>query len=72
MDVWTIVIALYVTSTMLAIIMTYREQKRSGHITPVYSMIGYMLCMIWPVVAAVMMIFYRPKAAEMPESSRLD
>ena len=72
MDILTIVIALYVTSTMLAIVMTYREQRKSGHVTPVYSMIGYMLCMIWPVVLAAMMLFSRGSGRQTVNTSRVD
>lgn len=48
------VIAIYVVATIFAIFMTYREQRRRGQITPVFRFIGYCLCMVWPVVVAVM------------------
>lgn len=60
MDFWTFVVALYVISTIFAITMTYREQKRRGHRTPVFAIIGYILCTVWPLVVAVLVIFFRP------------
>ncbi|EPX75646.1 hypothetical protein [Salipiger mucosus] len=63
MDVWTVAVALYLASTVVALFLTYQEQKRRGHKTPVYTVIGYVLCAVWPLVAAVMVIFYRPRKA---------
>lgn len=64
MTFWTILISVYVVTTLFAIVMTYREQRRRGKRTPVHSAIGYLLCTVWPVVAAVMVIFYRPVEQE--------
>ncbi|WP_425102248.1 hypothetical protein [Tropicibacter sp. S64] len=63
MDFWTIVTAAYCLSTIMAVTLTYQEQKKRGQSTPVYTAIGYLLCMVWPVVAAVMLVFYRPREA---------
>ncbi len=60
MEFWTIFWAVYTFSTIFAIAMTYREQKRSGRSTPLFVLIGYLLCTVWPVVVAVVLIFYRP------------
>ena len=61
MDFWTFFLAAYVSSTVFAIVMTYREQKRRGHSTPIYAAIGYLLCTVWPVVVAFMVIVCRQK-----------
>lgn len=71
MDFWVILIAAYVLSAVIAVVMTYREQQRRGERSPVYSVIGYLLCTIWPVVAAFMVIFYRPIPAKAATASRL-
>lgn len=60
MNFWTIVIGVYVMTTIVAITLTWREQKNRGERTPVYNFIGYLLCTIWPIVAAVTAIVYRP------------
>ena len=57
MDLWTIFVALYVVSSVFAITMTYREQKRRGHKTPVFALIGYLLCTVWPLVVAAILVF---------------
>lgn len=54
MDVMDFVIAIYVVATVFALCMTYREQRRRGQITPVFTLIGYCLCLVWPLVVAVM------------------
>lgn len=59
MDFWTIVMAVYCLSAIMAITLTYQEQKRRGENTPVYAFIGYLLCTVWPVVATVMVVFYK-------------
>ncbi len=61
MDFWTIGISVYILTTIVAVTLTYKEQKRRGHRTPIFNLIGFMLCMVWPVVAAVMVIFYKPQ-----------
>ncbi|MFW2541572.1 hypothetical protein ACN2XU_02940 [Primorskyibacter sp. 2E107] len=63
MDFWTIVMAAYCLTTIMAISLTYQEQKRRAQSTPVYMLIGYMLCMVWPAVATVMVVLYRPGRA---------
>ena len=60
MDFWTIVIALYCLTTLIAVSLTYQEQKQRQEGTPIYTAIGYLLCTVWPVVAAVMVVVYRP------------
>ena len=60
MDSWTLIISLYFSSVIAALVLTYKEQKRRGQSTPIYTAIGYFLCMVWPLVAAVMLIFYKP------------
>ncbi|WP_136444003.1 hypothetical protein [Pacificoceanicola onchidii] len=59
MDFWTFVMAAYCLSAIMAITLTYQEQKRRGQSSPVYSLIGYLLCTVWPVVATVMVVFYK-------------
>lgn len=59
MSVLTILVYCYLATTLVALTLTYREQKRRKQKTPVFTFIGYLLCMVWPAVAAVMVIFYR-------------
>jgi len=59
MNLWTVFVALYIVSFSFAIVMTYREQKARGDITPVFKFIGYALCTVWPLVVAVVVLFSR-------------
>jgi hypothetical protein len=61
MGLLQIVMAIYIFTTIFALMMTYHEQKKRGHQTPVFVMIGYVSCMVWPLVGAVM--FYTHKAS---------
>lgn len=54
---WALFVALYAISTIFAIIMTFREQKRRGPRTPVPALIVYLLCTVWPLVVAII-VFY--------------
>lgn len=68
MDIGIIFVAFYVASSIFAITMTYREQKRRGHRTPVFALIGYLLCTVWPLVVAAILVFTRvfPEPGEYP------
>ena len=59
MDFWTLFWGLYVLSAGFAIIMSYREQKKNGPKTPVFLMTGYVCCIVWPIVAAIIVILQR-------------
>lgn len=64
MDVLTLMMIVYLATTIAALVMTYREQQRRRQITPVFTLIGYVLCLIWPVVAAVMVVLSRRLARQ--------
>jgi multisubunit Na+/H+ antiporter MnhE subunit len=59
MQFTTLFLIVYLVTTIAALVMTYIEQQRRGHITPVFTLIGYGLCLVWPLVAAVMMLAHR-------------
>ncbi|MCF6275858.1 MAG: hypothetical protein L3J05_08865 [Robiginitomaculum sp.] len=52
MDAWTLIVTVYLFISIAAIIMTYREQKRSNLKSPLFTLIGYVLCTVWPVTVA--------------------
>ncbi|WP_226561913.1 hypothetical protein [Salipiger thiooxidans] len=72
MNFWTIAAAAYVWTVIAAVTLTYREQKRRGEESPVYTLIGYVCCSVWPVVAAVMLVFYAPLLSDSEVSERDD
>ncbi len=56
MDIWTVIIAVYIFISIAAITMTYREQKRKSVKSPLFSLIGYVLCTVWPVTVAAVLV----------------
>jgi cytochrome c oxidase assembly factor CtaG len=56
MTVWTFLLVLYVASTIAAVVMTYREQRRTTLVSPLYRLIGYLACTVWPLVAVVFVV----------------
>ncbi len=59
MDFWTAFIAFYIATSIFAISMTYREQKKSGTVTPIFALIGALLCTVWPLVVAMVLVLSR-------------
>lgn len=59
MDFSTFFLAAYLITTIIAVSLTYAEQRTRGIVTPGSVMMGYMLCLVWPLVAAVMILFYK-------------
>ncbi len=49
-------LALYVATTVMALVMTYREQRRMDRARPGYTLIGYIACTVWPLVAVVFLV----------------
>jgi len=56
MDFWSALIALYIAISIFAISRTYREQKKSATVTPIFALIGYLLCIVWPLVVAAVLV----------------
>ncbi|VDC33975.1 hypothetical protein [Pseudogemmobacter humi] len=44
----------YLLVSLIAITLTYREQKRNGISSPLFRVIGFALCTIWPVALVVL------------------
>lgn len=59
MDFWTVALFLYLSTVLSALVCTWREQRQGGGRAPVPLMIGYGLCTVWPLVAAVMVVACR-------------
>ncbi|SED90503.1 hypothetical protein [Rhodobacter sp. 24-YEA-8] len=47
-------IVLYLLISLIALALTYREQQSSGISSPLFRMIGFTLCAIWPVTFVVL------------------
>jgi len=52
MDFWNIVFIVYLSVTVFAVIMTYREQRQTGQKSLVYNLFGLIACTVWPLVVA--------------------
>ncbi|SFF03475.1 hypothetical protein SAMN04488523_11575 [Sulfitobacter brevis] len=57
MEFWPVLIFLYVVITIFAITMTYREQKKREDVTPMFALIGCILCTVWPLVVAAILLY---------------
>ncbi len=57
MGFWVFITVIYCAVTTFALYMTYQEQRRHGQQSIVFNMIGYVLCTVWPLLAAAMLVF---------------
>lgn len=56
MNFWTTLWSIYAAISIFAITMTYKEQKRTKEVTPIFALIGYLTCTIWPLLVATILI----------------
>lgn len=61
-------LTIYFVTVIVAVVMTFREQRKRGHVTPMFTILGYILCIVWPLVAASMMAFQRLATQEVKTS----
>ena len=59
MDIWQLVVAVYVLITAVALTMTWREQVRTGRRSPLMNAIGILVCTLWPLALAVFFVAIR-------------
>lgn len=53
--------ALYVTVTLFAIVMTFREQNKTCDERVFMNILGYAACLVWPVVLIALIVSSRRK-----------
>lgn len=63
MSLPTILALAYLATILIALSLTHRERKRQGNRSVLYGLLGYLLCLVWPLVAAVMVLFFREPAS---------
>lgn len=68
--IWTILACLYLCISLFAVYMTYREHRRNGQRSLVLSGLSYLLCAVWPLPAAGMLVFARRRPAELAPAER--
>ena len=56
MTFWTLFGAAYLASTLLALGLTWNEQRSRGQGNLLYSVIGYLTCTVWPLVVLVFLV----------------
>ena len=59
MDIWQLVVAVYILITAMALTMTWREQVRTGRRSPLMSVLGILACTLWPLALAVFFVAIR-------------
>ncbi len=55
--------AAYVLLTLAAVRFTYLEQKKTGVESPVFRLIGYSLCVAWPVTTLLFVSLHAVRRA---------
>ena len=63
MQMLEILIAAYLSVTLLAVCLTYREQCRSQQDNMVFNLAGYLACAMWPIVCAVFFVALQRRSA---------
>lgn len=53
MELWNVLGAVYVTVALFAISMTWHEQVENGHRNLFLRALGFLLCLLWPVLVPV-------------------
>lgn len=51
MFIWGAIFAIYTTTTLFALVLTYSEQRRSGPQSVISDMVSFLACLVWPLVA---------------------
>lgn len=54
MDTGSVIYTLYVSISILALILTYLEQKQLPSSSQLLIMVGYGFCLIWPIAIIAM------------------
>ena len=62
MEFWHFLLIPYGMITAFAIYMTHMEQRWQSRATLPFTLLGYMLCLVWPlsVVAMLVVVQWRP------------
>ncbi len=55
MGLWDIGVILYFGIAVFAITMTYREQRQKGQNSPLFNVIGFAVCILWPLMIAAVL-----------------
>lgn len=53
--------AFYITITLFAVVMTFREQSKTCDERVFMNILGYAACLVWPVVLIVLIVSSRHK-----------
>ncbi|WP_103336497.1 hypothetical protein [Pseudotabrizicola formosa] len=56
-------LALYTVIAVFSVYMTFQERRRAGSAGVVYTLGGYVLCLIWPLTVLAILISPRLRAA---------
>lgn len=60
MSNWSIFFAVYVATTVVTLVLTYREHRRSGARSIVLGLASLLACAVWPVVAVLCLFSKSP------------
>lgn len=61
MSVLGVFAAMYITITLFAAVMTFREQNKTCDQRIFMNALGYVACLVWPIVLIVLIVSSRRK-----------
>ncbi len=65
---WIFLSVCYGAITVFALYMTHQEQKRQHRPNPFDSLIGYLICTIWPLAVLFMIASQKPDVLQPVET----
>lgn len=63
MSLLNILLFAYLASVVVALTLTHRERRRHGLRSWRHAVLGDALCLVWPLVAVAMALFWRSPAS---------
>ena len=61
---WSVLASLYLCISLFAVFMTYQEQKRRRKPSPIFNLISYVLCVLWPLALGAILIAVQFQSAK--------
>ncbi len=56
MQFWSVFLVVYAMTAFFALCMTHLEQSRQSRSRLGWTLVGYALCLVWPLIACVTLI----------------
>lgn len=60
----SVIVSFYLCISVFAVYMTYQEQKRRRKPSPLFNLISYVLCVLWPLALGAILIAVQFQSAK--------